>query len=583
MPSEDSREKAGLLEAGLLLAALTFYAIGLPLCGNLFRPGFAIYDEESYLDQIQAWREGHPMILRFAWSSLYRALGIFLVSCGGPHLFLLRLPAQIAVLAEALLLYVWLRDKLGERCALWAALADLVCTATFARGASLLGCSVLPAAFLLAVLACERLKRPWQALLWGFLGSLVLLDYEGWTGALLFLCPYSFWIWRDRRAVWQAGGLGLALGLALVVSISPDMLSHIQARNSLSSPDAGFLRQAYTNTLGLLSWGDRLAISAAANHPWPAPWSWPLMLWGAAAALRRFPWLAWLLISGSAALGLVNTDYEPHRLCLALLALGAFAGMGATLLWQQPKWGRMLCVALLVYGSADEIHAWTHTPAAKLRLTYGSSVDLEQSARWLAQNQPAGGWDVISGLGSHDDGAFRLLLDQEGVRPKGKTPVALIYWDYRPGLRYLGVGKGAINVGTDRPLLLFLPQTADAEKLRHVRDSLLALRWIQISESLGVTTPFDAQWLQVSGNKDPWARTVVWEQWLFSSLLRRTVELGGVRQMLAEPLVCGWGPDILAKELAAKNPALALAFHKKAESIDPRRATMSFPDRIARY
>jgi len=590
MPAGDTEEKASRLEGGLLLAALGFYAIALPLCGAIFRPGYALYDEEGLLDQIQGWREGHALILRFGWASLYRGLDVALVAAGGPHLFLLRLPALIAVLAEAALLYLWLRDKLGERAAIWAALADLVCTATFARGASLLGSCLLPAMFLFCAVCCERLRRPWQAALWGLAVSLMLLDYEGWAGALLFLVPYAYWRWNagSGRAglsgLRPAGFLGLAAGAAVVLGLSPDIVSHVHGRGMLSTPDAGFFAQAWTNLRLLLSWtGDRMAISGAAMHPWPPPWIWPLVLLGAVAALRRFPWLALLLASGSLALGLVDTNYELHRLCLALLALGACAGMGASLLWRRGAWGRALCLALLLYGSADEIHAWTSMSAPKLELTYGTSVDLEQAALWLSRNEPPGGWDVISGLGPHNDGAFRFLLDQDGVAKRGKTPVALIYWDYRPGLRGLASSGRAVSIGTYHPLLLFMPGPADALRLRRVGDSLADLRWTQISQALPAMVVQDARWLQSPEHRDPWGRTVAWELWLFAGLLQRKVELGGVRQMLSEPMVCGWAPDVLAKELQPGDPALALRFREKAEAIDPRRKLMALSERIARY
>ncbi|HTB21154.1 MAG TPA: hypothetical protein VK914_00455 [bacterium] len=583
MPAGDSGEKASRLEEVLLLVALGFYAIGLPMCGAIFRPGFAAYDEESFLDQIQAWREGHPLILRFGLGSLYRGLGVLLVQAGGPHLFLLRLPALAAVLAEACLLYFWLRDKIGERGALWAALADLVCTATFARGASLLAASLMPAAFLLGVVACERLRRPWQSALWGLAVGFMLLDYEGWAGALLFLVPYAAWLWRERPGLRPAAAFGLVAAGTLVLGLSPDLLKHIQARGALSSPDAGFISQAWTNLRLLLSRGDRMAISAAANQPWPSPWIWPLLVLGAWPAFRRFPWLAWLLACGSLALGLVDTNFEPHRLCLALLALGACAGAGASLLWKS-RWGRVLCLALLAWGASSEIRAWNSMSAAKLQLTYASSVELEQSALWLAQHQPAGGWDVISGLGSHDDGAFRFLLDQAGVEAHGKTPVALIYWDYQPGLKALAPGR-AVVLGDYQPVLLFLPQAKDAARLDAVSASLRGLRWALVSQSPSVVQRLDALWLQAKdpAHQDPWARTVVWEQWLFSSLLLRKVDLDGVEQMLKEPMVCGWAPDVLAKELQPSNPALAQRLREKAEAIDPRRKAMSQEQRIARY
>jgi hypothetical protein len=581
MSAPDDRDKASRLEQGLLLAALLFYGLALPLCSSLFRPGYAVYDEETTLDKVQAWREGAPLLFRFAWASLYHNLEILLCALAGPHLSLMRLPALAGVLAEALLLYVWLRDKLGERAALWACLADLLCTATFARGGSLTGGCLLPALFLAHAVCCERVRRPWQAALWSLSAALCLLDYEAWTGALLFLAPYAAWRWRRVPGLLPAGALGAAAGAGLVLRLTPDLASHVLSRGAASLPARGFLRTAWTNALDLAGQGERMPFSAADRHPWPAPWTWPLILTGAWAALRRLPWLALLLGAGSLALGLAGTSTEPHRMSLALLALAAFGGAGAALLWSRP-WGRALCLALLLFGAVDEARAWIREPAAKLDAAYGNSLALEQAADWLAANPDPRGWDVISGLGPYADGAFRFLLDQDGVR-KGSAPVALVYWDYRPGLSGLQGPVRALAFGAYRPVLLCFPSPADAERLRAVRAELAPLRRAQLSEPQAVQTALAAAWLRDPAHKDPWARTVAWELWLLDGLLYHGVNAAGARRLLAEPLVSGWAPDVLAGETAAADPALSLLCRRKAEAVDPRRAAMSPADRMSRY
>jgi hypothetical protein len=576
-------QKASRLEQGLLLAALLFYALALPLCSSVFRPGFCVYDEEALLNQVQAWREGGPLYFRFGWSSLYRNLEILLVSLGGPHLSLLRLPALAAVLLEALLLFVWLRKRLGERAALWAALAVLVCTATFIQGGTLICVSLMPALFLAQVLACEGLDRPWQAALWGLCAALTLLDYEGWVGALLFLAPYAAWRWRSAPGLLTGAALGAAAGMGLILHLSPDLAAHLGSRRALSSPadNEGYLNAVRENVLGLLGKGDRFPFSAAAYHPWPAPWTWPLTLLGAAAALRRFPWLLWLLCAGGLALGLQGTFAEPHRLCLSLLALGAMAGAGASVLWRWP-WGRVLCLALLCGGALDEGRAWMAEPPSKLAVAYGTSDNMRQAVDWLSAHEPAQGWDVIDGLGSHGDGAFRFLLDQAGLR-KGRVPVALIYSDFRPALNGLPTAGRAYSFGTYRPLLLFLPSPVAATRLRAISGDTLGLRAVLDSQTVAVSKDYCARWLQDPAHKDPWSRTVYWEHWLWNSLMLRQVDQQGVLQMLGEPLVSGWAPDVLAHELAPLQAKLALRFEAKSMAIDPSRRALTLKERISRF
>jgi len=579
--SPDS-ERAGRLEQSLLLAALLFYAVGQPLVTAVFRPGFSAYDEESTLDQIQAWREGAPLDLRFARSSVHRLLTAGLVGAGGPHLFWTHLPAFVAVLAEALLLFVWLRGKLGERAALWAALADLVCGATFARGTSLLGSGLLPCLFLLHALALEAVKRPWQALAWGASAGLFLLDYEGWAGALAFLVPYALWTWRAKPWLRPAAALGGAAALVLVLALTPDFARLLGTRHDISAQDAGYVARAWANLKGLLGAGDRMAFSAPAWHAWPPPWIWALVLVGIRPALRSWGWAYWLLATGSLALGLAGTSEEPHRLSLALLALAALAGAGVACLWAS-RLGRALCLSLLLLGAADEIHAWVQEPPAKMDLVYGGSLNLEAAAGWLAGNQPRGGWDVISGLGPADDGAFRFLLDQDGVRPGGAIPVALVAWDYRPGLVGLPTLGRALSFGTWHPVLLFFAAPPAASRLRAVSAALKPLRRARLTLPPSEFGQAAARWLQDPSNTDPWARTVAWEIWLFGSLQSRNVDPGGMQQMMQEPLVCGWAPDVLAKELDSRNPALAAAYRRKAEQVDPARRGLDAEARIARY
>jgi hypothetical protein len=272
---------------------------------------------------------------------------------------------------------------------------------------------------------------------------------------------------------------------------------------------------------------------------------------------------------------------EPPRLSLAQLALAAFAGSGAARLWRK-RWGAAACVALLAFGCGDEAAAWVRTPSYKLEAAYGGSVSLERTAQWLADHQPPQGWDVICGLGPDDDGAFRFLLAQDGVGP-GAVPVAMVPWDYRPGLKGMPSVIKPVELGGYHAPILFFPFAKGTARLKGVRDVLEGLRRIQIREPSWVICEATTRWLQDPAPRDPWARTVVWELWLHSSLLARTVDLGGVKQMLGEPLVCAWAPDVVAGELKDKDPALAARFTLKAEAVDPSKKGLSVADRTARY
>ncbi len=576
MEPDTERPSASRPEKVLLAAVMAFYAGALALHA-LSNPGWAAYDEESYLDQLQGWREGHHLLAGYGFGTLYRALGAGLCLLGGPHIALLHTMGAAAVEAEALLLYAWLRGPLGSRAALWAALADLGGTATFARGACLLSVCLLPTLFLAAVASADRIRGRAPALLWGLACALLLLDYEGWVGALLFLLPYAAWSWRGRVGLRSAAAAGFLAGCVLVWRLSPNLTAHVLERRETSLPGTGLVVTAWTNLERLVLGGPRLPFSGVPGWPWPQPWIWPLALVGAAPALRRVPWLAWLLVCGSLPLAMQGSFQEPHRFCLALLPLAACAGAGAGLVWRR-RAGAVLCLALFALGAAAEIRAWHRSPAAQLDADYGLSRNLERAGAWLARNAPPEGWRVITGLDWHDDGAFRFLLAGEGLKP-GRDPVALVYWDILPGLRTLAPGFKVLYFGGGHPLALVLLPPEDATHLERVQAEVSPLHWRATTRATPDQARILLAWLKAPGHGDVWARTVAWELWLHASLLDRSLDLASVRALLGEPLVSGWAPDTLAVTLAGLRPSLARRFWLKAEAVDPRRRGLPFKER----
>jgi hypothetical protein len=351
------------------------------------------------------------------------------------------------------------------------------------------------------------------------------------------------------------------------------------------------------NLLGLLSPDPRLVFSAAPFEPWPAPWTWPLILLGALPALRKVPWLLGALAAASVSLTLALTSKEPHRLSVALLVLSAFAGVGAARLCRL-RWGLAACLTLLLLGASAETRAYLQTPPELMARTYGDSKCLQQACRWLKANEPTGGWEILCGLAHEPDGDFRFLLSESEIRDAGKTPVALVPFDYAPALHALRTipAVGAPRewpYGCARPDLVFgdrlsgyrlvFPDQKTAFRLRRIRDELSPLHRNQTRRSTLDLSADAAAWLQSGAHADPWARTVAWEIWLHTSLLSQNVDARALPQLLRERLVCAWAPDILSMELRTVSPELSKAFHAKADQIDPARRDLDESDRLKRY
>ncbi len=571
-------EKASLPEIWLLAVVALATVVLLPVNAAFFRPGFTLYDEEAQLDLIQAWREGADLPWRFGYGSIHRGLVACFVQVAGTHLSSFRLPSLLALCAELVLLYLWLKPKFGERSAVWACLGNLVCTATFSRGGAMLSSSLFPALFLAHLVWAERIQRPWQACLWGLSALVWCLDYEGWGAALLILVPATLWQLRQQRNALLSLVLGACLGALFVGILSANWLDYLAARAHISRAELTLPVQIFVNVRDLLLGGHRMLFAAAPDHSLPAPWLWPLITLGAWPALRAYPLLGPILLVGSLPLAMRLTAMEPQRLGIAWVALAAISGVGASLLWEWRKpAGRWLCGLLLAWGLINETLAWVRSDPLKVELAYGLSYNCNTAAEWLRHEAPPQGWRVIDGLGIGDDGSFRFLLDAKRVaRSSGGKPVALIHWDYLPGLKGLKGQLITLDSGGSRPIYLFIPSAEADKRLTAIQAQLQPLHaTLRTALSPTVFRQTLAQ-LQSKELRDPWARTVTWEVWLRASRQYNKIDGALVRQALKEPLVNGWFYDIVADLLKSSAPDQAAILRAKAEHVDPRRATVLF-------
>jgi hypothetical protein len=161
--------------------------------------------------------------------------------------------------------------------------------------------------------------------------------------------------------------------------------------------------------------------------------------------------------------------------------------------------------------------------------------------------------------------------------------VALVYPDYLPGLRTLKDPYSSVACGPYHRVLLVLVSPADAARLKAARDSLAPLRRAQRSLSQRGVADAASAWLQSREHADPWARTVAWEQFLGASIQLDGVNPAAARALLAEPLVCGRAPDLLAAALASGDPELAAQCKAKSLRVDPRRQGESMEERLYRF
>lgn len=556
----------------LLLAA---YAVLVPLSWAWLRPGYLSYDEAGQIAQLQAWREGGAWVWRIGGGGIQRALMAIPIRLFGPNDLWLRLPALLAVLAESVLLYQILKAPLGQRAAVWAAIADLACSATFVRAGSMLCPALLPAAFLAHAAILPKCRRPWQLMFFGLSAALWSLDYEAWPMAALLLGMGLCWqeLARPKRLLWPFIG-GLA-GVALLLSLPSDWRNYANSRLTLSAPthQGSYVWQ---NLRALFGWQDRALISGVPMHPFPPPWLWLPALLGLIPLLRRLPAAGVVLLIGSLPLALRMTDGEPHRLCLAYLAVCAATGCGIALAWERRAW-RFAALALALGGCIYEAWAWQSIDPVRLQYSYNRSRNVSAAVAWLKREEPSGGWKLLDNLSPLDDAPLRFEMDAAGVRRDGDTPVAFIAWDYLPALKGHPGRQVPLDCDCLRAPSLYFPSTAELPRLEGIQRRVAALE-TALRSTFPVAVPgFITKALSEPDWDDPWSRTVAWELWLNASLQVNAIDPVDFKKAAREPLVSGRFYDLAAAYFEPRAPALARQLRVSAQRADPRRRDLAFP------
>ena len=390
-------------------------------------------------------------------------------------------------------------------------------------------------------------------------------------GALAVLLPLAVALHFHRPRILLALAVGLA-GAVLAMYPPAEWADYFPRGANIAPNRAHRLDQLTHNVGALLGGGPRVLFSDAPRSPWPPAWTWPLILLGASEALRRIPALAWIGLVGALPLLLPFTGSEPHRLLMLQLALAAAAGAGAARMadW---RWGQAALAALLLLGVGAGAWAWC-TPGGAIEPTLGASWDEDQAARWMAGNAPPQGWKLIDHLGPWQDGDFRLRLASLHVPVNAGVPIALVHWDYLPGLNGMQGALRQFSHGGPMACTLFLPDPAAAVRLLRVQADLdrltppmlgnLVQRQVQLRTALADP-----------GLSDPWTRTALWEDWFVIALQFNRLGPGDLPAILKERFVSGWLWDSLAEKQRQYDPASAASLLERSDRLDPRRRSLS--------
>jgi hypothetical protein len=318
-----------------------------------------------------------------------------------------------------------------------------------------------------------------------------------------------------------------------------------------------------------------MLISSAPYEPWPPRWIWPLAAAGAPLIWARWRWIGLLALAGLTPLTMRMSDAETHRFYLFWLTACAATGAGATRFYRH-RWGRLLPFVLFAIGAASSIHAWLSLSQDRIEHSYGRSYGIRQAVQHLRAVEPAEGWKLYSGLGLDSDGAFRYHFEAAGLK-HGSRPVALVHWDYMPAL------KGMQGVLVPMPALgptspgLFFPAPASLARLEAVSSQIGELH--KRTHDLPPTAQREAalQALRDGTLKDPWARTVGWERWLWVGLQTSSIDPALLAEAAAEPLVSGWLFHGASVRILFVDPSASERLHKRALRADPRRKDLLYP------
>lgn len=554
-------EKALLALALGLMPALVFFE------WSFWHPGWARVDEAAVFLRCNRWQDAIEVDIRAMAGCLQRFTLILSSNFLGNSLASLHLPQALFLVAESLLLFSVARRIFGEREATWAVLCNLLCAFTLMRGRSLLSYSLLPLELLLLAELYARFPSTWGRTLWGACAGLITLDYELWLFGAALAAAFAT-LAPGPRAPKIGAGLGLALSLAVVAWLSRDNLQTYAAVRTTVSAPRGALKALSTLASHLKSFwlgGPTVPYIASSGHPVFPAWAWPGLAVGIAAAWRGPRWLLWWVAAAFLPLAFRSPGLEPQRALLAWPALCAISGAGmAWLARRSALWSPWLLL-LPLGGMGIELNAHASSMRQNWAGIYGPSNAQLMAVKLMDDHDgPA-----LLNLDFHSSSGARYLLRRR-TNPGG-APVALMPWYALPALKFeTGRLESLKDPRSGHEAWLFFPDKASVSRML-ARDQMLGKLW----NSLGTRNLFsrskelesrlkDPQW------RDPWLRSVLWNEYLESLHYLGRLEDRHIEELLSEKLPSAEPFRECALRDGRRRPALAIRLMERAAAIDSR-------------
>jgi hypothetical protein len=554
----------------MLLLAMLWPAV-VAAWSQHWSPGIAAPDELSQVAWIANAAKGLMPQPRFTSGYLVWAYTAALGRWLPANATLVQLLPSLAVGLEGLLLAKVGGALGGPRAGLAAALVNAAAAQTLLRARTLLAFTYMPLELLLMVVLAEKLARPFWALAWGLLLSLILLDYEAWPVAW----PGLLWLASRRRPAWGALLTGLGLGLTLVVlCTAPFWHNYAAQRSTLHTFDRMGVFLRFCRALAAYFGG--LFGGCHELGAWPAfpLWALPLALLGLVRS-RSQPWLWALVALGTLPMAAGDGAVEARRAVVAWPALCLLAGFGSAeaIGWSGQtrlglggllKWSLPLALAGLMLMEAAAMH---RALAARDQPTYALSRRAEAAAAVLEKVSP-GPKDLLLELSGSDHAwEYWWLRSTPGAETWALVPGAYALPALRAqGGRWIGVG-----VPGAAPVFWLEPTAPQLARLRAVNTAATDLR-AGLVRGVDYTGLLQRCMQRLPRAKDPWLRTL-----LLESALDCALRLGGPDESLLQALeaqdLCSSNAWLLAGAwLGPRDPARALRLLRRATSLDPRRA-----------